>query len=342
MIRSKGNITGTISSKQYLKGKLNNGIEYVHPVLENLNVKPAGKEQIFNHPDSYGYDVVTVEPVSAEQINITPSTEEQTKEGLFNKVTVTGDSNLIPENIKEGVNIFDVVGTSSGADINEYFVDNVPDEVEEIVKYCIKKIPMIDTSERTSMDYTFAYCSNLEEIPLLDTSNVETMTYMFDECNKLKEIPLLDTSNVTDMGWMFRNCKSLTKIPKLNTSMVKSFRQMFSGCNNLIEIPVLDASKVTNINAVLTSCSKLTTFGGFANIGKAYPTTLGANNSMGSVGLTSCRQLTHESLINVFNNLYDIASIGVATQKVNLGSINIDKVTPEDILIATNKGWTVA
>lgn len=58
-------------------------------------------------------------PAQLQEKTVTP-----TKEGLnvvpdsgfdgMSKVTVNGDSNLVPENIKEGVNIFGVDGTHSG------------------------------------------------------------------------------------------------------------------------------------------------------------------------------------------------------------------------------------
>lgn len=46
-----------------------------------------------------------------KELNVTPSTEDQVLEGLYNKVTVTGDIDLLPENIKSGVEIFGVTGT---------------------------------------------------------------------------------------------------------------------------------------------------------------------------------------------------------------------------------------
>lgn len=39
--------------------------------------------------------------LETEEVNIIPTTEEQTKEGLINKVTVPGEANLLPENIKK-------------------------------------------------------------------------------------------------------------------------------------------------------------------------------------------------------------------------------------------------
>ena len=56
-------------------------------------------------------------------------------------------------------------------------------------------------------------CTNLTTIPLLDTSNVTSMEYMFYNCENLTTIPLLNTSNVTNMSQMFggfNGCTSLT------------------------------------------------------------------------------------------------------------------------------------
>lgn len=64
------------------------GMVQVYPSLEDLNIKPSGKKQIFNHPNSYGYDNVVVEAVASDELNIKPSFEQQKYEGLFNTVKV--------------------------------------------------------------------------------------------------------------------------------------------------------------------------------------------------------------------------------------------------------------
>ena len=49
--------------------------------------------------------------LETQEITIMPSKQEQIQEGLINKVTVLGDSNLDAEKIKMGVRIFNVIGS---------------------------------------------------------------------------------------------------------------------------------------------------------------------------------------------------------------------------------------
>ena len=161
----------------------------IYPKLENLTITPSREQQIFNHPNSYGYDEVvveavedlpddlteelteqdsllteqettidtiievlkdkagigiklqdkfvtpsekiqevvadanydglnkvTVDKINSEVLSVIPTSESQSFSGLYSEVNVAGDSDLLPENIKNGVEIFGVTGTSSGAD----------------------------------------------------------------------------------------------------------------------------------------------------------------------------------------------------------------------------------
>ena len=46
--------------------------------------------------------------------------------------------------------------------------------------------------------------------------------------------------------------------------------------------------------------------------------------------------------MNIINNLYDIKTKGCNPQGLVLGSINLAKLTSEEIAIATNKGFNVS
>ena len=62
---------------------------------------------------------VTVNPTPSQAKSVTPSALQQIvtpdADKLLNKVTVNGDSDLIPANIKDGVEIFGITGTCVGS-----------------------------------------------------------------------------------------------------------------------------------------------------------------------------------------------------------------------------------
>lgn len=391
------------------------------PKLDNLIIIPTTEEQNFKNKN-YGYGDITVKAIEGEEVVIIPNTNEQTKEGIFNKVTIAGDSNLIPENVKEGAEIFGVQGNYKG-EVSEYntILNNIGvkgnpsysgilENIEEInsdisvngtslslfFRYCkkLKKAPYIDTSNVTHMDYTFSTCTNLEQIPVYNTEKVINMNRTFEYCTKLQTIPLLDTQNVIIMSGMFYSAKELLTIPSinmnkvtntsdmfggciklkeiphiniknvtnisgmfsgsglitakgLNTSKAQYINNLFASCENLEEIDSLECNNVTNVQNVIYNCSKLVNLGGFINLGKKY-TQKTTNYSPYKLDLSYCTELTHDSLMNVINNLYDLnLTYNVAggrklyTQSLALGRTNLAKLTEEEIAIATSKGWNI-
>ena len=154
-------------------------------------------------------------------------------------------------------------------------------------------------------------------------------------------MPMVDTSNVTNFYGAFSGCKCLQSIPQLDTSNATRMGNMFYMCYGLKNLPMLDGGKVTDIQDAFSICQSLTNFGGVKDLGKSYSTNTPANASSCVLNLSHSSNLTHDSLMNVINNLYDIKTKGCNNQKLNLGSTNLAKLTAEEIAIATNKGWNV-
>lgn len=205
----------------------------------------------------------------------------------------------------------------------------------------IKTIPALNTSKVTDMSGMFSECPALIEIPELDTSNVTTMSNMFNRCKNLKTIPTMNTNKVTSMALMF-SYSGITTIPELNTSNVTSVYNMFSSCSGLITIPKLNFENVNNVSGFLSGAESVVNIGGFENLGKAYLTNKSANYSNYGLVLTNCSKLTHDSLMNIINNLYDIKTKGCQAQRLQLGSTNLAKLTDEEKQIAIDKGWNVS
>ena len=338
--------------------KLKCNFTFPNVVLANLQEKETTPtkeiQQIIADQQYDGLSKVTVNPIPNEYI--IPSGEiEFNQNGTYD----VADKASAKVNIKEkvlGTKIITKNGTykasdddldgyseveveTSGVDINDYYLTS--GSYSDIRKY-IKTIPQLDTSNVTNMNSMFYNCENLISIPLLDTSSVTDMRIMFLGCTSLITIPQLDTSSVTDMNQMFWNCTSLTTIPQLDTSKVIYMYNMFNGCKSLTTIPQLDTSNVIGVDSMLSRCTSLTTLGGFQNLGMAYDTTASANYSNYRLDLSTSSKLTHDSLMNVINNLYDIKTKGCNPQSLVLGSTNLSKLSSEQIAIATERGWSVS
>ena len=206
--------------------------------------------------------------------------------------------------------------------------------------YTLEKLGDINVPSLTTAKNLFNMCYNLISIDSLTTSSVLTSCeYMFYGCSNLTSVPLFDTSGVTTMWQMFQNCSSLTVIPQFNTSNVTDMMNMFYGCSNLTSVPELDCSNTTNIYQMFSKCPKITDFGGWKNLGmqeKLY------NLSNVVVSLRTTSNLTHDSLMNIINKLYDRAAAGYSILQIVLSADNLNKLSDEEKAIATNKGWIIS
>ena len=210
---------------------------------------------------------------------------------------------------------FDVLGYSGTEEpLNSYF-----NYSKDIVKNW--------DSEQVLMN-RFRNDKNLVFCPLVDTSKANNMTAMFSGCVNLMQVPLLDTSNVVHFDEMFYNCTSLTTVPQFDTSNLYSAQLMFGGCSKLVKIPLLDFTKAEQLRSMLLACSELVELSGFSNLSV-------------NLDLSSSRKLTADSIMSVINEAKDLSETG-GTATLTLGSTNIEKLTEEQIAIASFKGWTLA
>ena len=206
-----------------------------------------------------------------------------------------------------------------------------------------------DTSKVTTMGEMFNGCSALTSLDLssFNTAKVTTMYQMFCTCSKLVSVDMrnFNTGNVTNMRYMFYGCLALENLDLSNfdTSNVTEIDNMFASCYALQSISAFNGDSLDNIEDAFENCNKLTEFNGIINLGKAYTRTT-ANYADYILDLSYCTLLSTDSLINIINNLYDLnLSYDVAnggtlyTQSLILGTANLEKLTAEQIAIATNK-----
>lgn len=159
---------------------------------------------------------------------------------------------------------------------------------------------------------------------------------------KTDSLPIFNCANGTNFSYMCYQALNLITFPEINIGNAENISYMCYNCPKLQTIPLLDCGKVTNVSNVLYYCIALTTLGGFKDLGKAYLTSRAENYANYKFDLSYATLLTHESLMNVINNLYDIASIGVKPQSLVIATECQSLLSDDEIAIATNKGWNVS
>lgn len=182
-----------------------------------------------------------------------------------------------------------------------------------------------DFSNATNLDGLFASCRKLKNTASnLTTPKVTDTGFMFYQCSALTTAPEMNTSNVTNMTKMFYDCDRLTTVPLYDTSKVTNMQEMFYFNYNLETVPAFDCTNVTNMNNIFTSCYSLKSI---------LMTNIGV-----SLNISASTLFEREDLVLILNNLKTVTT----TKTLTMGATNLAKLTDEDKLIATNKGWTLA
>lgn len=189
--------------------------------------------------------------------------------------------------------------------------------------YALQSVSIPSTSSITSFSSCFLQCYSLKVIPLINTSAALTLDSMFENCYTLKVIPLLNTGASTNFSYMFQGCLSLQTIPLINTGAGINFSFMFANCTTLQSLPNLNTALGTNFSSMI---------GGNSLAKGAFQGTRYAISYVGKC-------LSQSAIVDIFNGL----GTAVGAQTINVSS-NPGRaaLTAAEILIATNKGWTIA
>ena len=229
-IRKDINIGGVVGSLK----------PYVPVVSSELNVEPKTEIQIFTPSENEYYDKVNVDAV-----------------------TSSIDSNIVPENIRNNVEILGVKGTMlpQGQDMYQQLVNLTKSPVgldnSSVTNYDF--LENLDTSQCTSFQSTFYNAISLERVPeSWNTSNVKNFSQCFYNCPSLKSLPNWDFSNATSLDNCYYSCKNLSGTINLNIPNATNIQNIFRICSNINEVNlILGKSKIGNLTYAFNSCRNL-------------------------------------------------------------------------------------
>lgn len=205
---------------------------------------------------------------------------------------------------------------------------NVPDNADALydAEYALSN----GFNDYSSMFKEKYYLTKVPIAILQNTSNGTNFANMFYFGGLCTEMPQFDVSNGTDFNHMFYGMAEIEGFPSFNTAKGLNFDGMFGMCMKAKTIEGIDLSSATSVTLMFDLCPELENivFNGVIKIS--------------GVDLSPCTKLTHNALMSAVNALYDYTSEGTTgTFNLILGAANLDKLTDEEKLIATNKGWTL-
>lgn len=198
--------------------------------------------------------------------------------------------------------------------------------------------PVIDVSDKSDLSNLYNGCVNLKYIPLLNTSNATSMEYTFCKTS-IEFMYSLNVENVLSLRECFSYNTSLLYVGELYSSKCENFRSMFYWDSSLLKIELLDVGSATNFQNPFNTCTALN-FLKVINIGKSSLTTFNFSGvSYWGTGGEENRQSLIDSLITYS---YDRASAGMATATIQLSGNTKALLTEEEIAQITAKGFTIS
>jgi len=169
----------------------------------------------------------------------------------FNTEKVTNMSNMFSNtsNLQKVLASFD---TQSVTNMGGLFSNSAISDISQL------NIADWDTSNVTTLSYTFSQCANLKQLPIStwNTSKVEDLSYTFYQDTSIEQLPISNwnTSNVTTLSYTFSQCANLKQLPisTWNTSKVESFFYTFYQDASIEQLPISnwDVSSATTMRGM--------------------------------------------------------------------------------------------
>ena len=216
----------------------------------------------------------------------------------------------------------------------------------------INAIPGLNFEDVETLFGAFSYSSLISaNLSGIYSNKLTNLAACFEHCSRLTSVDFNNftfgnTQNIS-IARMFNYCSNLTLL-NLSTfnqkNAINNLSEVCRACSNLttVDFGDFDASNIRNFNGMFDGCRNLTTLQGqITNIGKIYNqlNKTESNRSNTKIGF-GYSPLTHDSILMIFNGLYNIAEYNLDCDVV-LNSQILSTLTKEEKNIATSKGWSL-
>ena len=186
-----------------------------------------------------------------------------------------------------------------------------------------------NVSGATDLMQMFAGCSKITSLDLRhwDVSGATSLVRLVQNCSALTDLKTNFVLNKANLTEFIYGCRSLQDLSNMKlTGTVTSINGFAFGVGaTSLDLSSLDCTYETSgMNIYTFMNSKITEF---------YPPT----NISQNIDFRYTTTISVDSIVRIFNNLITTTE----TRTVTLSSDVLNKLTEEQIAIATNKGWTV-
>ena len=284
------------------------------------------------------------------------------------KVTKINTDNWDTSKVKTMENMFEGCSKLTSLDVSKWDVSNVT-TFKSMFYNCTSLTSLDvnnwDTSGVTDMQTMFQRCSSLTSLDLSgwDISSVTTIRGMFTNCLKLEylDISTWDTSKIVSFGsnsnGLFQDCPVLKsdKFPTFDFSSASDITRLFQNCHGITELHFKNFKNRGPYNDGYNNgnwiwSKSLITITGLDFTYKQNDTITYSDISCENLeaaiveGTISksiyiyAPKLSIDSIMSLINALVQLNG---ETKTLNIGTLNINKLTSQQIAIATNKGWTL-
>lgn len=227
-----------------------------------------------------------------------------------------------------------VVGSSNSSSIAAKYLQN---------------FEMLDSAVQSSLNSNHCFMNTpaLEHIKVMasQAGTNASNTYANISGRNLKE---LEMPNLTTFGKSM--VSSQYALERVYLPNLESTVTTFGGCYNLKEL-IVPKLKTLNTTSFLQNTYNLEKLS-LPSIESGVPVLTNSNNlkevelpnnfKITGLELNKCYKLTKSTLLDILNKLADVTEDSENTYTITFGTINLSKLTEDEIAIGTNKGWVIS